>query len=245
MSGKPHLLLHDPAVATQANSAHAYAFDIAQCPPPTISRMWLAHSVGNRRSHHRQIRCDRARRRRLACAKLLGQVVRIFMDTVATWYRRRHVELDLPTGGHRPGAMAKSLSSERSRWARRTCCSPSSWPPPQPTLRPPPGNPGRGDDWLNSMKRQRPGRDGPDFAPRSSRRFRRADRNQPSSTRIPRQSTCAPAVQVRTKRWPHTTDGFSHRSFYLRIAYAQARGYTTSSVLTKITREMISTAARC
>ena len=30
--------------------------------------------------------------------KLLGQVVRIFTDTVAGWYRRRHVERGLPTG---------------------------------------------------------------------------------------------------------------------------------------------------
>jgi Putative transposase len=30
--------------------------------------------------------------------KLLGQVVRIFADTVATWYQRRHVERGLPAG---------------------------------------------------------------------------------------------------------------------------------------------------
>ena len=30
--------------------------------------------------------------------KLLGQVVRIFTDTVASWYRRRHLERDLPAG---------------------------------------------------------------------------------------------------------------------------------------------------
>jgi hypothetical protein len=30
--------------------------------------------------------------------KLLGQVVRIFTDTVATWYRRRHVDRGLPPG---------------------------------------------------------------------------------------------------------------------------------------------------
>jgi hypothetical protein len=30
--------------------------------------------------------------------KLLGQVVRIFTDTVATWYQRRHVERGLPAG---------------------------------------------------------------------------------------------------------------------------------------------------
>ncbi len=30
--------------------------------------------------------------------KLLGQVVRIFTDTVATWYRRRHVDRGLPAG---------------------------------------------------------------------------------------------------------------------------------------------------
>ena len=30
--------------------------------------------------------------------KLLGQVVRIFTDTVAGWYRKRHVERGLPPG---------------------------------------------------------------------------------------------------------------------------------------------------
>jgi hypothetical protein len=30
--------------------------------------------------------------------KLLGQVVRIFTDTVAGWYRRRHVDRGLPAG---------------------------------------------------------------------------------------------------------------------------------------------------
>jgi hypothetical protein len=30
--------------------------------------------------------------------KLLGQVVRIFTDTVASWYRRRHVDIGLPAG---------------------------------------------------------------------------------------------------------------------------------------------------
>jgi hypothetical protein len=30
--------------------------------------------------------------------KLLGQVVRIFADTAAVWYRRRHVERGLPPG---------------------------------------------------------------------------------------------------------------------------------------------------
>jgi Putative transposase len=30
--------------------------------------------------------------------KLLGQVVRIFTDTVATWYQKRHVERGLPPG---------------------------------------------------------------------------------------------------------------------------------------------------
>jgi len=30
--------------------------------------------------------------------KLLGQVVRIFTDTVAGWYRQRHIERGLPTG---------------------------------------------------------------------------------------------------------------------------------------------------
>ena len=36
--------------------------------------------------------------RSLLDRKLLGQVVRIVMDTVATWYRRRYVQRGLPTG---------------------------------------------------------------------------------------------------------------------------------------------------
>jgi len=35
--------------------------------------------------------------------KLLGQVVRIFTDTVASWYRRRHTDRGLPAG--EPGAV--------------------------------------------------------------------------------------------------------------------------------------------
>jgi hypothetical protein len=44
--------------------------------------------------------------------KLLGQVVRIFTDTVASWYRRRHVDRGLPAGESGAVAVIQRANSD-------------------------------------------------------------------------------------------------------------------------------------
>jgi hypothetical protein len=44
--------------------------------------------------------------------KLLGQVVRIFTDTVAGWYRRRHIDRGLPPGETGAGTVIQRANSD-------------------------------------------------------------------------------------------------------------------------------------
>ena len=86
--------------------------------------------------------------------KLLGQVVRIFTDTVAGWYRKRHVERGLPPGetgavtvatlGFSPPTQnggpwwfRRHRPSPPPRQGRKTLATPCLWPSPKNHDRPP------------------------------------------------------------------------------------------------------------